>query len=186
MRKTVKKIFSVWQFDKEEQWLNEMAAQGWHLISVKYPTYEFEQGEPGAYNIRLELLEYWPKHEESRQYISFVEDIGAEYIGSVLRWVYFRKKTADGAFVLYSDIDSRLKHLKRILSLMWIILFITLYNTVYYGVVFCANLFASNSMITAHLVWFGVFLLLSAVIGRGLLLVIRKKNQLCKERTLHE
>ena len=70
-----------------------MAAQGWHLISVKYPTYEFEQGEPGAYNIRLELFGILAsKHEESRQYISFVEDTGAEYIGSVLRWVYFRKK----------------------------------------------------------------------------------------------
>ena len=162
-----------------------MAAQGWHLISVKYPTYEFEQGEPGAYNIRLELLEYWPKHEESRQYINFVEDTGAEYIGSVLRWVYFRKNRRRRfcSVFRYRFPPQTLKtHIIPDVD-----------HIVYYTLQYCLlrrcflrKPFASNSMITAHLVWFGVFLLLSAVIGRGLLLVISKKNQLCKERTLHE
>ena len=29
-------------------------------------------------------------------------------------WIYFRKKTEDGVFDLYSDIDSRISHLDRI------------------------------------------------------------------------
>ena len=31
MEKTIKKWFWVWEFDKEEQWLNTMAQSGWVL-----------------------------------------------------------------------------------------------------------------------------------------------------------
>ena len=33
-RKTVRKWFWVWDFDKEERWLNEMAMSGWLLVQV--------------------------------------------------------------------------------------------------------------------------------------------------------
>ena len=35
-----------------------------------------------------------------------------------MRWVYFRKKTADGPFDLFSDLQSRIKHIKRIIALI--------------------------------------------------------------------
>ena len=31
---TVRKVFMVWDFEKEEAWLNEMAQAGWALESV--------------------------------------------------------------------------------------------------------------------------------------------------------
>lgn len=121
MRKTVMKLFWIWQFEKEEKWLNEMAAKGLCLTDVFCCRYAFEDCEPGEYAIRLEMLDNWPTAERSRDYIAFVEDTGAEYVGSVLRWVYFRKKTADGGFDLYSDLDSRLRHLNGILLLVGIL-----------------------------------------------------------------
>ncbi len=36
MRKVIHKGFFVWNFDKEERWLNEMAAKGLALISVGF------------------------------------------------------------------------------------------------------------------------------------------------------
>ena len=114
MRKTVRKWFWVWDFDKEEQWLNEMAAQGLVLVDVGWCKYVFEDSVPGEYQVRLELLENQPSHEESQKYIRFIEDTGAEQVGAFLRWVYFRKKTADGPFDLFSDLQSRIKHIKRI------------------------------------------------------------------------
>ena len=39
---------------------------------------------------------------------------GAEYVGRVLQWLYFRKKAELGEFELFSDIDSRIAHLNRI------------------------------------------------------------------------
>lgn len=118
MRKTVRKWFWVWEFDKEERWLNEMAAQGLALVSVGFCRYDFEECAPGAYQVRLELLENQPSHAESQKYIGFIEETGAEQVGRFMRWVYFRKKTADGPFDLYSDLESRIKHLKRIIALI--------------------------------------------------------------------
>lgn len=118
MRKVVHKLFWVWQFDKEEKWLNEMVAKGLCLVSVGLCRYEFEDCLPGEYKIRMELLENSPRSVESSQYISFIEETGVEQVGSCMRWVYFRKKAAEGPFELFSDNDSRINHLTRIIRFM--------------------------------------------------------------------
>lgn len=50
----------------------------------------------------------------SDDYNKFPEETGIEYIGFYGNWAYFSKKIADGEFELFSDIDSKVKHLKRI------------------------------------------------------------------------
>ena len=121
MRKTIRKWFWVWDFDKEEQWLNEMAAKGLALVGVGFCRYDFEDCMPGEYQVRLELLENHLNHAESQKYIQFIESTGAEQVGNYFRWVYFRKKAADGPFDLYSDLDSRITHLDKIAKLMLIV-----------------------------------------------------------------
>ena len=96
MRKTVRKWIWAWEFEKEEKWLDEMSAQGWVLDKVGFCRYEFVQCEPGEYVTRLEMLEEHVDAEKSKDYIDFVESTGAEYIGHVMKWVYFRKKAAEG------------------------------------------------------------------------------------------
>lgn len=116
MRHTIYKWFWAWDFEKEEAWLNQMSAKGMQLIAVGLCKYIFEEELPDKYIYRLELLNNMPAHPESLSYIRFLEETGAEHIGSILRWVYFRKKAEDGAFDLYSDMDSRMKYYKRIIS----------------------------------------------------------------------
>lgn len=87
MKKTIYKLYWAWQFDKEEKWLNECSAKGLHLCDVGLFRYTFEEGTPGAYSHKLELLENWPTHPESVAYIRFLEDTGVEMVGSILRWV---------------------------------------------------------------------------------------------------
>ena len=60
MRTTQYRWFWAWDFEKEEKWLNQMAAQGWALVSVGYCRYEFEACEPGSCAVRLELLDSLP------------------------------------------------------------------------------------------------------------------------------
>lgn len=107
-RKTIRKWFWVWEFEKEEAWLNEMASNGWVLDSVSYCTYSFVRCEPGEYTVRTEM------HPDDETYVRFMEETGAEYVGRMMLWIYFRKKTEDGVFDLYSDIDSKIGHLDRI------------------------------------------------------------------------
>lgn len=118
MRRTMHKWFYAWSFEKEEKWLNEMAAKGLALVAIGFCKYTFEDCTPGEYNVRLELLKNVPAHAESQQYIRFLEETGAEYLGTIARWVYFRKKTTDGEFNLYSDNPSRIQHLNRILNVI--------------------------------------------------------------------
>ncbi|MEG2934269.1 MAG: DUF2812 domain-containing protein [Gordonibacter sp.] len=114
MRKTVHKVFWAWDFQKEEDWLNAQAAKGMNLVAAGPLSYAFEEGEPGVYTYRLELLDNLPWSVGEREYLRFMEDAGIEQVASMGRWVYFRKRTDGGAFELFSDIDSRIKHLRRI------------------------------------------------------------------------
>jgi len=131
MRRTIRKLFFVWDFDKEEKWLNEMAAKGLCLVSVGFCKYEFEDFVPGEYRICLQLLDKLPKHPEMQKYIEFMEQTGAEHIGSFTRWVYFRRKASDGDFELFSDNTSRIKYLGSILSFIALIVGLNLYIGLY-------------------------------------------------------
>ncbi len=120
-RQTIRKWFWVWDFDKEEKWLNDMAATGWTLDGVGWCRYDFKTTEADEYSIRIEMLDNAPSMSSSQEYIDFVEQTGAEYIGNMVKWVYFRKKKALGEFELFSDIDSKIKHLNRIITMLAII-----------------------------------------------------------------
>ena len=106
--KTVYRLFAEWSFDKEEEWINSMAQEGWTLKKVGFCKYEFERTEPGEYITRLAL------HDADEEYMELMRESGAEYVGRVLQWLYFRKKAELGEFELFSDIDSRIAHLNRI------------------------------------------------------------------------
>lgn len=100
-------------FEREENWLNEMLAKGLHFVGYSFPKYAFEEGKPGEYIYRIELLNQLPCHIESKAYIDFVEDTGAECIDTFWRWVYFRRKTSDGPFDLYTDHSAKIRHYQR-------------------------------------------------------------------------
>ena len=118
MKKVVPKWWWAWDFEKEEKWLNDMAAEGWALCGTGFCRYEFESCEPGEYTVRLEFMEHLPGSDKGQDYIRFLEETGAELIGSYMRWAFFRRKSAEGAFDLYSDLPSRIGHLRRIQLLM--------------------------------------------------------------------
>lgn len=178
MRTTIRKCFFVWQFEEEEKWLNEMAARGKALVSVGLCTYIFEDCEPGEYICRMELLENLPSSAEGRSYIEFLEETGAEQVGSYLRWCYFRRKASLGAFDLFSDFESRIRHLNRILLLVFCCLPMELYFGLWNVLGFShrtGNLLA------------GIFcLLVAALLIAALILVGIKKHKLQKERKICE
>ena len=107
-RKTLYRFWFVWDYDKEEKWLNDMAREGWALVSVGFCRFTFEKCEPEEYIIRMEM------RVANREYIEFMESTGAEYIGRCVQWLYFRRKSELGGFDLMSDIDSKIVHLSRI------------------------------------------------------------------------
>ncbi|MTI95977.1 MAG: DUF2812 domain-containing protein [Firmicutes bacterium] len=109
-------------FEKEERWLNQMAAKGYHMIDISFPgRYLFEEGEPGEFIYRIELLKELPTELESKAYIKFMEETGAECVSTYTRWAYFRRKIEDGPFELYTDTEAKLQHYRRIAWMFGII-----------------------------------------------------------------
>lgn len=181
MRKIMYKWFSAWNFDKEERWLNEMAAQGLSLVSVGFCRYTFEECPPDEYTIRLELLENLPTNAQSEQYIRFIEDSGAEYIGGIMRWVYFRKKKSLGAFDLYSDYEYRIRHLNRILALLGVFEGLSvMYTALYLPKALEGGARAIEIFIGVFYAVFLVFL------TYGMLRLLFKRRKLRQEHILYE
>ena len=165
--KTVRKWFWVWAFDKEDQWLNEMALSGWVLDSVGFCKYNFVKCEPGEYTVRLEM------HDPDDEYIAFMEETGAEYIGRMVKWIYFRKKAVDGPFEIFSDIDSRISQLDKISKL-----------TAALGFANLAIGLANSFNPVTNIGW--VNLIVCAVLMYGLGRIHSKKEVLEKERMVRE
>lgn len=180
MKHIIRKFFKAWDFDKEEQWLNQMAAQGLALTGVSFCRYEFEETTPGAYTYRLELLTESTRHPESQNYIRFVEETGAKHVGTYSNWVYFALPADLGPFDLHSDMDSKVRHLKRIEKLL------------IFPTVFCAFTAFQNLMLlfSGNGVWGNAigFLNLAVAIWAGLgIRKIRKKRLLLeKEQQIFE
>lgn len=112
MKHVIRKAY--WNYEREEKWLNGLAAKGLAMTDYSWCRYVLEKTPPGEYVYRIELLDHLATHPESTRYIAFVEETGAECVATYLRWVYFRKKTADGPFDLYSDNTSRIAHYRRV------------------------------------------------------------------------
>lgn len=180
MRKVIHKWFWAWQFEQEEIWLNQMVAQGLALVGIGFGRYTFEPCTPGEYCYRLELLEHFPGHVESQLYINFVVETGAEYLGSINRWVYFRKPTAQGAFDLYSDNASRIQHLNRLLPLVSIVSIMNLSIGLSNLTIFMSTGSGENLGISIINLSLGLF------IGYGWLQIYQTKKKLRKEQSLFE
>ena len=180
MRQVIRKWFWAWEFDKEEQWLCDMAAQGKALISARYATYEFEDSAPGEYAVRLEMLEQAPTSPEGQRYIEFVESTGAEYVGRVMKWVYFRKKAADGPFELHGDNATRIKHLQGIIRLLKPLMAVNVGCGVYnlcIGIAWDSPVNVVCACLSAAVAW---------LLYHGMVKLNEKKKQLEKEAQLFE
>lgn len=180
-RKTVSKLLFIWDWDEEERWLNEMAAQGWHFVKYRFPCfYTFEQGEPGAYQYKLEALEHRVGSKESQDYIAFLKDMDIELMDSYLFWAYFRKANDGQPFELFSDAESRIKHMRRFALIPFACLMLL-----------CGNLMFGAETLLRYAGIFGVVLVLlemflALLMVYGLTRMVVKYKALEKQRQLRE
>lgn len=116
MKYVVRKAF--FNYEKEEKYLNEMAAKGMALTDYSWCRYVFNDCQRGEYIYRIELLDHYANHPESIAYIKFMEETGVECVATYNRWAYFRRKAVDGPFDIYTDIKSKIRHYKKI-NVLW-------------------------------------------------------------------
>ena len=108
---TIRKMrwFWPWQDYKEESWLEKMSQEGKHLKSVGLMgVYTFEIGEPARYAYRLDYLT--SSNKDLPNYLQIFQDAGWEYVGEMVNWRYWRKRTEGGKLPeIFTDTPSRIK-----------------------------------------------------------------------------
>ena len=127
MIKTVRKIYAVWNYDEEETWLNEMASKGYNLISVGFCKYVFDECQPNEYVIRIEYLNKNLFNINSDKYLNLMEETGAKYLGNVMSWAYFSKKSESTNFELYSDNSSKISYIEKVLILIKTVFYVKIF-----------------------------------------------------------
>lgn len=183
MKHKVWKFFGFWQHEKEEVWLNEMSAKGLQLASVSFCTYFFDEGNFNEYTYRLELLNGWLYSAENVAYIRFLEETGIEHVATFGRWGYFRKKTSEGAFEMYSDNTSKIKHYQRIIQMT---ILLGLANTLQIPSSVFRILDHDYGDRTGFIVILGIQVLLTGILAAGIISLCRKIRKLKKDSKLSE
>lgn len=110
--------------DKETEWLNEMAGNGYALTGFFAGFYHFDKCEPGEYVYQVDISEGLFRVTED--YREFMQSAGIEIIVCWGPWVILRKKASEGEFVLYTDVESTLEHYKKIRKLFKVVTVIEL------------------------------------------------------------
>lgn len=112
----MKKLKLFWNFDHEEQWLNEMAGQG-HLVNRVGLRYAFSAIEPGTAVVRVD---YRPtmNSEDYADYIRLFEDAGWRHCAGSRSSgrQYFASFTTDARADIFSDTRSKAERYRRSIS----------------------------------------------------------------------
>jgi hypothetical protein len=106
------KLHFVWQDDKEERWLREMARQGLHLVSTNpFCRYVFRRGAPADIAYRLD---YVRAIRSDPGYYQLFQDAGWEHVLSCMHWEYWRKPANGGEPEIFTDGASKAAKLRRV------------------------------------------------------------------------
>ena len=105
--------------DTETEWLNKMAADGWALTGFFSGFYRFEECEKGEYTYQVDLGDQL--FSVSSEYRELMEELGVEIVTLWGYWIILRKRTADGPFELYTDVESQIEHYTKILRMFKVV-----------------------------------------------------------------
>lgn len=115
----MKKFRCFLDFEKEENWLNEIAEQGWEFCGKSYK-YEFRKIVSNNSIIKIDY-HIFKNNSDFQDYLALFRDSGWEHIsGSTKSGTQYFKKVKDGDVTdIFSDIPSKEARYKR-LSNMWL------------------------------------------------------------------
>lgn len=113
-----KRLFLLWDFEKEELWLNEMMKEGWRLVKVGFCRYEFEECEPEQYRYYIEAI------EPDDEYLELVKANHVDHVGHIGQWNYYAKKTPGYFSELFNETSEKttVEKIKDVLKIMCLVL----------------------------------------------------------------
>ncbi len=113
--KKVTKFYSIFEHEKEEEFLRDMHKSGWKFTKVTgFGRYQFEKCEPQDVIYQLDYNKEGLKNKD--EYIKMFADCGWEYMQKYFGYTYFRKPANEmnGDEEIFCDNESKLQMIKRV------------------------------------------------------------------------
>ncbi len=110
--------------DKETEWLNSLAKEGFCLTGFCAGFYKFEACEPGKYEYQIDFSDGF--FSVSNSYREFMKEFDIDIVQCWGPWVFLRKVASEEPFQLYTDIDSMIEHYTKIRNMFKIVTLVEL------------------------------------------------------------
>lgn len=114
-RKTEFKYFTIFDYEKEQDYLRERHLEGWKLTRVTFPGfYHFIKCEPEDVVYQLDYNKEGIAHKD--EYVRMFQDCGWEYLMDFVGYSYFRKPASEMREDegIFCDDSSRLEMVRRV------------------------------------------------------------------------
>lgn len=111
------KWFTIFEYEKEQDYLQNMHKSGWKFIKVKgLGMYHFEKCIPQDVVYQLDYNKEGLTHKE--EYLKMFDDCGWEYIQDYVGYSYFRKQVSENgeADEIFCDEESRMQMMERVIK----------------------------------------------------------------------
>ncbi|AOT70628.1 DUF2812 domain-containing protein [Geosporobacter ferrireducens] len=137
--------------NKEEEWLNQIAKQGYELVNVSWG-YQFKETKPQDANIRIDHRTF-KSSKDFTDYCTMFEDSGWKHIagGKNSTTQYFKKISENGSEDIFSDASSKAERYKR-LSRIWLMAAIS-YMPIIMALIF-SNAIDVNAIVHPKLLYY--------------------------------
>ena len=192
MRRVIHKFFWIWQLEKEQAWINEMASHGYSLEHAGRLTFEFDETEPDKYIYKEIFLKGWGESAENLKYFRFLEEMGIKVVCYInypgTCWVYTRalKEEYPDGIELYSDIDSKINYQKVMAGYLIFVIAFTLFAALLNTSIVVSSLLRHNMLMTLNLICAILMLALCVASVIAAVKAFIKIGNLKKERKIHE
>lgn len=107
--RTCWRFYTIADYDREERWLNEMAAAGWNFVRTNGLRFVFRKGTPGEFRYKIDLVERNGDDCVREEYFNFLTDCGSRIVCEYKDWLYLQRAAADGPFEGTDDGYARLR-----------------------------------------------------------------------------
>lgn len=116
------KQFAIFEIDKEEAWLREMANKGYHFQKINIlGIYTFKKGAPEDTIYRIDFKE---KIDDIEEYYEFYRQCDFKFINRIRFFNYFKytgDKESYNSAVLYNDPKEQVNFLKKYLNMVLVV-----------------------------------------------------------------
>jgi len=106
------KYFTIFQYEEEQEYLNDMHRHGWKLVKIGgIGMYHFEECEPEDVVYQLDYT-----LNKDNEYFQMFKDCGWEFIFDFAQYSYFRKPKSEmqGEEEIFCDEQSRFEMMERV------------------------------------------------------------------------